>query len=279
MSGVPEGMIDCHLHHAPDVFERKSWAIELAETARAAGMGGIVLKSHHANTGGLAAQVNRLVPGVEIYGGVALNAAVGGLNPMAVRMAGRFGARLVWMPTTSALNHVRHQESDPTLVKLAASAEDEGITILEPDGRIKDVVKEVIAEVRAAGMGLASGHLAPAETVRLAEYAAESGFPMHRFLCTHCDMPFTGLDQDQQHHIAKLGGYLERALVVVLSFHRKASPDAIFAGTPYTGCSSMLPSEGGVEGVLDNIRATGAQNVMSSDLGQVGNPEPIGALC
>lgn len=278
-SEVPVGMIDCHLHHSPDVIARRSWALDLAITAREAGMGGILLKSHHTNTGGLAAQVSRMVQGVDVYGGVVLNAAVGGLNPMAVRMSGRFGSRMVWMPTTSALNHVLHQTEGGSLANLAASAQDEGIEIFDSRGQLKEVVKDVVTEVAAADMALSSGHLAPKETVALAEYLSKSGFPMHRFLVTHCDMPITGLDPEQQRHIAKLGGYLERVLAVLVGLQRKASPDAIFAGTPFTGCSeNFLPAEGGVEGLLESIRENREHSVLSSDLGQEGNPEPIGLI-
>ena len=90
---IPAGMIDCHLHHSPDVIPRRQTALDLARAARAAGMGGLVLKSHHANTAGLAVQVQQLVPEIRVLGAVALNGAVGGLNPAAVRMSAKFGAR------------------------------------------------------------------------------------------------------------------------------------------------------------------------------------------
>lgn len=275
-NAIPPGMIDCHLHHGPDAIPRKQTALELAQAARAAGMGGIVLKSHHANTGNLAAQVQQLVPNVEVIGGVALNGAVGGLNPSAVRMSARFGTRLVWMPTTSAANHVGRLDESSTMDTLRGESGDEGITILDEHGKIAPVVDSVLGEVKAANLGLATGHLSPEETIKLAEHAHAGGFPMRRFVVTHCDMPFTFADDDAQAYLAGLGAFLERVLMLYLSYEKKASPDALQPGAEYTGRSFYLPDWLDLEGVLARIRKIPVEhNLISTDLGQAGNPEPI----
>jgi len=273
---IPPGMIDCHLHHGPDAIPRRQNALELAQAARAAGMGGIVLKSHHANTGNLAAQVQRIVPEIEVIGGIALNGAVGGLNPSAVRMAARFGTRLVWMPTTSAANHVRRLAESSTMNALRAESGDEGISILDERGKVVDEVDAILGEVKAANMALATGHLSPEETIKLAEHAHAGGFPMHRFVVTHCDMPFTFADDDAQAYLAGLGAFLERVLMLYLSYVKEASPDALEPGAAYTGRSFYMPDWLDLDGVLDRIRQVGVgRNLMSTDLGQAGNPEPV----
>lgn len=273
---IPDGMIDCHLHHAPDVLPRKQTALELARAARAAGMGGIVIKSHHANTAGVAAQVQDLVPEVRVIGGVALNGAVGGLNPAAVRMSAKFGAKLVWMPTTSAANHVNRVAESSTMSALRADTRDEGITILDDKGRILPIVGEILGEVRSADIALATGHLSSQETLKLAEFAHRGGFPMHRFLVTHCDMPFTFMDDDAQDYIVGLGGFLERVLMVYLSYVKKASPDALEPGAEYSGKSFYMPDWLDLEGVLDRVKRSGVEHsLLSTDLGQAGNPEPV----
>jgi hypothetical protein len=272
-------MIDCHLHHGPDAIIRKRTALELATAARAAGMGGIVLKSHHANTGNLAAQVQQLVPGVRVFGAVALNGAVGGLNPSAVRMAARFGSRLVWMPTTSAANHVQRLSESTTMAALRGASGDEGLSILDDRGRILPIVDDILGEVRSSGMGLATGHLSPAETLKLAEHAHAGGFPMHRFVVTHCDMPFTFADDDAQEYLARLGAFLERVLMLYLSYDKKASPDALEPGAQYTGQSFYIPDSLDLDGVLARVRRAGVEHsLLSTDLGQAGNPEPIGGI-
>lgn len=269
-------MIDCHLHHGPDAIPRKQNALELATAARAAGMGGIVLKSHHANTGNLAAQVRQLVPEIDVIGGVALNGAVGGLNPSAVRMSARFGTRLVWMPTTSAANHVGRLAESTTMNALRGESGDAGISILDDDGKVLPIVDEILGEVKAADMGLATGHLSPEETLKLAEHAHHGGFPMHRFVVTHCDMPFTFVDDDAQNYLAGLGAFLERVLMLYLSYEKKASPDALEPGAEYTGRSFYMPEWLDLDGVLARIKRVGVRhNLLSTDLGQAGNPEPI----
>jgi hypothetical protein len=266
------------LHHAPDVLERRQWAFEYAEAAAAAGMGGIVLKSHHANTAGVARQVDRLVPGVSVMGGVALNAAVGGLNPSAVRMAGQFGARMLWMPTTSAANHVKYLNTSATMSALRSDSGDEPLTILDENGSVRPVVGEILAEARSANMGVATGHLAPEETIKLIEYAHRGGYPMNRMVVTHGDMPFTYVEDEVQTYFAELGVFIERLYMLVLSHHKEASPDALVPGTPYSG-ESFYMADVGLEGMLRRIRDMGvAHSMFSSDLGQAGNPLPIPAM-
>src|SRR5882672_5565086 len=99
------GAIDIHVHSDPDSRARSIDAIDVAKLARAKGMRGIVLKNHDDPTAGLAYIVRKEVPGLEVFGGVALNLAVGGINPVAVQhmteVSGKWG-RIVWMPTYDA---------------------------------------------------------------------------------------------------------------------------------------------------------------------------------
>jgi hypothetical protein len=103
------GVIDIHAHVAPESaifnFKRAFDAIEAAQIARIYGMRGIVLKVHYTETASWAYLVSQMVPGVEVFGGVVLNKAVGGINPVAVEaMAGVPGGRgrIVYMPTMDA---------------------------------------------------------------------------------------------------------------------------------------------------------------------------------
>jgi hypothetical protein len=65
-----------------------------------------VLKSHYVSTAERAAVVNEALGGeVRVLGALTLNAWVGGMNPLAVEIAARERARILWMPTLDALNH------------------------------------------------------------------------------------------------------------------------------------------------------------------------------
>src|SRR5207237_9505814 len=70
----------------------------------ARGMKGFVLKSHYVQTGERAQVVKKAVPGSRVFVAVTLNHSVGGLNPVAVELAGRTGCKIVWMPTVDAQN-------------------------------------------------------------------------------------------------------------------------------------------------------------------------------
>ena len=78
------GVIDMHVHSHPDVFGRNMDDIDVAQLAKARGMRGIVLENHISETASRAALVMKVVPGVEVFGGIVLNKSVGGINPDAV---------------------------------------------------------------------------------------------------------------------------------------------------------------------------------------------------
>jgi Family of unknown function (DUF6282) len=100
--GQLEGVIDVHAHVDPETIPRSVDAMDLARIARKEGMRAIVLKNHYIPTAPIAFLVAREVPGIQIFGGLVLNAPVGGINPAAVeqmaRLPGHYG-RIVWMPT------------------------------------------------------------------------------------------------------------------------------------------------------------------------------------
>src|SRR4029078_739512 len=78
------GVIDMHVHSHPDVFGRNLDDIDVATLAHAKGMRGIVLKNHVSETASRAALVMKVVPGIEVFGGVVLNKSAGGVKPDAV---------------------------------------------------------------------------------------------------------------------------------------------------------------------------------------------------
>src|SRR5688572_9757772 len=74
------GAIDIHVHSSPDDRPRSLDAIEAATLARSRGMRAVVLKNHYESTAGLAYVVRKVVPGIEVFGGIDLNLTVGGIN-------------------------------------------------------------------------------------------------------------------------------------------------------------------------------------------------------
>jgi hypothetical protein len=113
-----DGVIDIHVHSGPDSVPRPIDAIDLAKLAKARGMRGLVLKNHFESTVALSYIVRKEVPGIEIFGGIALNRSGGGVNPAAIErmvmMAGGWG-RVVWMPTLDNENQAQYDKKS-TLV-------------------------------------------------------------------------------------------------------------------------------------------------------------------
>jgi Family of unknown function (DUF6282) len=116
------GVIDFHVHSAPDSTPRSIDAIDLAKLAKQRGMRGLVLKNHYESTAALAYIVRKEVPGIEIFGGIDLNRSVGGLNTAAidrmVLMAGHYG-KVIWFPTFDSENQVRYSKENRPFVSVA----------------------------------------------------------------------------------------------------------------------------------------------------------------
>src|SRR5580698_164959 len=98
------GGYDLQVHVAPDVIARRIDDLDLAKDFLARGLRGFVLKSHYFPTAERAQVVTKAVPGIRAWGAITLNHSIGGLNPVAIELAGRSGCKIVWMPTVDAAN-------------------------------------------------------------------------------------------------------------------------------------------------------------------------------
>ena len=85
----------------------------MAQRIIAAGMKGYAIKSHYFCTSERAQLVRKIYPQCNAIGAVTLNSAVGGINPMAVEMAGRSGAKIVWFPTVDSEHEIQHLAKCP----------------------------------------------------------------------------------------------------------------------------------------------------------------------
>jgi len=108
-------VFDLHVHTAPDVQERFGDDVEIVRLYERAGFSGCVLKGHYDGTAGRARAAGRGSP-VRVYGALALNQHVGGLNPAAVAAALAIGARVIWMPTTDC--HTQETAGLPRLCRV-----------------------------------------------------------------------------------------------------------------------------------------------------------------
>src|SRR5215510_240010 len=132
------GAIDMHCHHGPDPHRQRS--VDAAEAVREGedlGLAAVVLKSHAYPTGPVAVLMQKQARRLRVFGGICCDFEVGGLNPAAVEVALRTGARVVWMPTFSS-----------TVDRRKLSLPGPGIPLLDASGRLLPSVEEILRLVR-----------------------------------------------------------------------------------------------------------------------------------
>jgi hypothetical protein len=256
---IVRGAYDLHVHVAPDVMRRRISDLQLARRCWDVGLAGFVLKSHYVSTAERAAVVNEALGGeVRVLGALTLNAAVGGMNPLAVEIAAREGARILWMPTLDALNHrAKHGDlpegaTPPMWLALQRDLDAQGITVaavpvLDEAGRPLPATLEVLRLAARHQLVVATGHLSAFETRAVADAAFGAG--VHHVIATHPEFPQQDLGRDDQLALARQGAFLERCFT-----------------TPFTGKYEWAR-------MVENIQATGAERtIVTTDLGQPDNP-------
>ena len=245
-ANVLSGAIDIHLHAEPDSRPRALDALDAAKQAKANGMRAIVLKNHYEYTSGLAYIVGKQVPGIEVFGGVDLNLTVGGMNPAAIEyMAATTGGRgkLVWMSTFDAENQVRFSKENRPFVSVSKN------------GQLLPVTKEVIASIAKHGLVLATGHVSPDEGLMLVREARRQG--IQHIVVTHAMNDPIRMTVPQMQEAAKMGALIE------------------FVG----GNIGDADGKARMDRFADAIKKIGPQFcILSSDLGQKGNPLPAEGL-
>ena len=185
------GAYDLHVHIWPDVVERRIDDVGLARRFAELGLAGFVLKSHYNSTAERAAVVREAVPGVDVLGAIVLNQAVGGVNPVAVEIAAREGARKVWLPTVDSENERAHLAAAgpdtklPVWSKLEFELREKGIgaepvAVLDSDGSVLPETRDVLALAAEHGMVLSTGHISAAEALTVVEAALDEGRREHR---------------------------------------------------------------------------------------------------
>jgi hypothetical protein len=252
-----QGAYDLQVHVAPDVIERRIDDIDLAKEFLAHGLKGFVLKSHYFPTAERAKVVTKAVPGIHAFGAITLNHSVGGLNPVAVEMAGRSGNKIVWMPTVDAANETAGRPDGvksklPFWAKIQLELAATGInpppmTVVDEAGNTSAAARTVLELIKKYDMILATGHLGRREIFALVKTAKEIG--VRKVVVTHAEFPSQNLSAQEQFELADMGAIIEHCFT-----------------TMHTGKSSW-------EGMFEATRKTGVERtILSTDLGQTINP-------
>jgi hypothetical protein len=253
-----KGVIELHCHSSPSIFPRRQNDWELVADVLAAGMAGVVIKSHEAQTADRATIIRERYPELHVYGGLACNYFTGGLSPTAVDAAIRAGAKVIWMPTFSAHAHQEHFAKKKTAFfasEKPLTHPGQGLEIWDEKRRVRPEVHEILSLVAEADIVLATGHLSPAEVLLLVDTARERG--VKKILAQHTDLGIARIPFELELQLARKGAILEKC---------------------YLACSNDF-NDITPEQMADSIRRIGAQScVLVTDYGQKHNIPTVSAL-
>jgi predicted TIM-barrel fold metal-dependent hydrolase len=244
-----EGAIDIHIHSAPDVYPRLLNDVELALSAKENGLRAVMIKNHYFETVGRA-QLATTVADFPVFGGIVLNLTNGGLNKHAVRMAVKLGARQVWMPTVHAECFVKNKDHVANLAT-EIGADIAGISLLKPDGTLKDELYEIFDIIREADVIFSTGHVSKAEGRLAVREAARRG--VKKILVTHPNATFLRYSIDEMKEVLDLG--------------------ATFIEHTWNDVTRHVSHPVPIADLFAVIKAIGARHcILSTDAGQWQNP-------
>lgn len=204
-----QGAVDLHCHAGPSLIPRRIDGVDAAIQAAEVGLSAVLIKDHHVSTARDVYYINKYlqkdhVP-VTLFGGIALNHSVGGLNPHAVEAALHFDARIVYLPTVSSRSHKEHHEKAvagahfPATVKKLLDAEP--IYLLDENGKLPPTLKPILEQVRDAEAILSTGHLSVREIRAVLDLARDMG--LKRVVVNHPTFITGASDADMVEFAAK----------------------------------------------------------------------------
>ncbi|MBR0642306.1 DUF6282 family protein [Plastoroseomonas hellenica] len=250
------GAVDLHCHSGPAAMPRILDHHEALLDAAAARFRALLYKDHFYLGTAHAVILEKLFPelGVKLFSGIALNNASGGINPHAVDHAAKLGARIVWMPTLSAANHIEQASGQAkTFPKTAQKMLDPiPLRCTDGDGKLTDATLQVLDLVAEADIILAGGHLHVSEMLVLFAEARRRG--VRKLLVNHPTY-IVGCSDDDIRALVELGAHIEHSICMFVDGRaKKYSPDKL----------AHLIEVAGVE-----------HTILSSDLGLQGSPRPV----
>jgi hypothetical protein len=178
------------------------------------------------------------------------------MNPLAVEIAAREGARIVWMPTvdspaeTAGRTEPKPGDKVPQWAKLQHELRElgfsvEAVEVTDDTGGLLPETRLVLETIARHGMILATAHLGRNDTFAVADGAFAAG--VQTVVITHPEFTCQNFSIEDQVALAEKGCLIERCLT-----------------TPYSGKTTY-------EHVFEGVRAVGVErNFFSSDCG---NPD------
>jgi len=275
-----KGAIDFHVHMSPDSVARAIDADDLARLAKAAGMRGLVMKNHWEPTASMVYLLRKEVPGIELFGGVTQDLAVGGINLEAVKhmadVKGGYG-RVVWLPTFDSENSVRGKGPQVPVAR---------------DGKLLPGVLELIDYIVAhPQLVLETGHIS-AEEVLLVVHEAQARGVSH-MVVTHAMNEPVSMTIPQMQQAARDGAFIEFAYGATLPLHSPLTVPVFAEAIRAIGAKSCIiatdlggrpaqppnpPRPMPPQGLLEFMRQLHAAGISIEDINLMAKTNPALAL-
>lgn len=250
------GAVDLHCHSGPAAMPRVLDHHEAMMDCAAAGFRALLYKDHFYLGVPHAVILEKLFPdtGVRLFSGLALNNANGGINPHAVDHAAAIGAKIIWMPTLSAENHIAQVTGQAkTFPKTKRKMLDPiPLSALDANGAVLDAAKACLDIIAEANIILAGGHLPAHELHLLFDEAKRRG--VKKMLVNHPTYIVGCTDEDIRSLVAA-GVYMEHSICMFAD------------GKSNKFDASDLAHLIDIAGV--------DRTILSSDLGLLDNPRPV----
>jgi hypothetical protein len=250
------GAIDLHCHSGPAAMPRILDHHEALMDCAAAKFSALVYKDHFYLGTSHAMILEKLFPetNVKLFSGVALNNASGGINPHAVNHAINIGAKIVWLPTLSAANHIEKLATEgKSFPKTAKRMLDPiPLSALDANGKLSDDVKQVLDLIAEGDIILAGGHLPASELHMVFAEGKKRG--VKKMMVNHPTY-IVGCSDEDIRQMVRLGVYMEHSICMFVEGKaHKYGPDKL----------AHLIEVAGVD-----------HTVLCSDLGLTGSPRPV----
>jgi Family of unknown function (DUF6282) len=250
------GAVDLHCHSGPAAMPRILDHHDALMDCAKARFSALVYKDHFYPGMAHAILLEKLFPetGVRLFSGIALNNATGGINPHAVDHAAKLGAKIVWMPTLSADNHIQQLSGQAKgFPKTAQKMLDPiPLSALDANGRVSEMTKQVLDLIAEADIILAGGHLPVSELFLVFDEARKRG--VKKMLVNHPTY-IVGCSDEDIRGLVRLGVLMEHSICMFVDGRAKK----------YDGDKlAHLIEVAGVD-----------RTILSSDLGLVGSPRPV----
>ena len=249
-----QGAIDLHCHSGPAAMPRILGHTQAMQEAEEAGFEVLLYKDHCYPGMNHVAVLNDVFPEkrIRLYSGVALNNALGGINPYAVDHCVALGGQIVWMPTFSAKNHIEAYAAKSFPKTARPMMPPTPLSGVDANGRLTDDLLKCLDLIAAGNIILAGGHLPVNEQFLMFDEAKKRG--VQKMMVNHPSYLIGCSDEDIR-GLVSMGVYMEHSICMFVTSRAQQHKTA---------------------DLLHLIDVAGAEmTILGSDLGLTQAPKPV----